>query len=300
MNKLVAMKCFVRAVETGSFSAVGRELGIGQPAVSRHIAALEQALGTQLLHRSTRNLGMTPEGQRYYAQARLALEVIDHAESDARGQRNPQGLLRITCSPALGAEAIISALPTFMTRYPDIQLDLKLTDAYTDLVTDGLDLAIRGGVLADCALRARRVGTSERVYVASTAYLDAWGMPDIPADLASHHCILYSHSACGDTWPFNEGDTLIRGRVRIDNLEGIRRAVLEGMGIGYLPSWMVWDALQAGRLRVVLQHFTTKPAPLHAVYAAQRLLPQRAVVFIDYLAEVFAATPGLNGVPLTT
>ncbi|MFC5549910.1 LysR family transcriptional regulator [Massilia aerilata] len=295
MNKLTAMECFVRAVETGSFSAVGRELGIGQPNVSRNIAALEQSLGTQLLHRSTRSLAVTPEGQRYYEQARAALDLIGQAESDARGQRNPQGLLRMACSQALGAEKIIAAMPGFMARYPDLELDLLLSDAYADLVAEGLDLAVRGGVLADSALRARRLGSSERVHVASTAYLDARGTPDTPAALAQHECILYTHIARGDRWPFREGEVQVGGRMRVNNLEGIRRAVIGGIGIGYLPSWMVWDQVRDGSLRVVLAGHATGPTPIHAVYAAQRLLPQRAVVFIDYMAEVFAATPGLNG-----
>ncbi len=296
MNKLSAMTCFVRAVETGSFSAVGRELGIGQPNVSRQIAALEQALGTQLLHRSTRSLSVTPEGQRYYEQARLALDVIAQAESDARGQQNPQGLLRVACSQALGAEKLVGTMPAFMARYPDVQLDLRLSDAYADLVTEGMDLAIRGGALADSALRARRVGSSERVVVASTAYLDARGAPETPAELVRHQCILYSYMARGDTWPFSDGDMQVRGRMRINNLEGIRRAVRDGIGIGYLPSWMVWDQVREGSLRVLLAGHATGPTPIYAVYAAQRLLPQRAVVFIDYIAGVFAGTPGLNGV----
>jgi DNA-binding transcriptional LysR family regulator len=298
MDKLSAMSCFVRVVETGSFSAVGRELAIGQPQVSRQVAALEQTLGVQLLHRSTRRLTVTPEGQRYYEQARLVLDVIGQAESEARGQQNPQGLLRIACSPALGVEKIIGAMPGFMARYPDVQLDLHLSDAYADLVAEGLDLAIRGGVLADSGLRARRIGSSERVYVASAAYLDAWGTPATPADLARHQCILYTYMASGDTWPFSDGDRQVRGRMRINNLEGIRRAALDGVGIGYLPSWMVWDQVRDGSMRVVLAAYATPATPLHAVYAAQRLLPQRAVVFIDHVAAVFAATPGLNGVPV--
>jgi DNA-binding transcriptional LysR family regulator len=295
MNKFTAMECFVRAVETGSFSAVGRELGIGQPNVSRYIAALEQSLGTRLLHRSTRSLVVTPEGQRYYEQARVALDMVAQAESDARGQQNPHGLLRIACPPALGVEKIIGVMPDFMARYPAVQLDLRLSDAYADLVAEGLDLAIRGGVLADSALRARPLGSSQRVHVASTAYLDARGRPETPADLADHECILYTHMAHGDTWPFREGEVQVRGRMRLNNLEGIRRAVLDGIGIGYLPSWMVWDQVREGSLRVVLAGHALGPTPLQAVYAAQRLLPQRAIVFIDYIAAVFAATPGLNG-----
>lgn len=296
MDKLTAMAYFVRTVETGSFSAVGRELGIGQPNISRYIAALERSLGTQLLHRSTRQLRVTPEGQRYYEQARLALDVIAQAESDARGDQRPQGVLRVACAPALGVEKIISAMPTFLARYPDVRLDLQLSDAYADLVAEGLDLAIRGGALADSAFRARCLGQSERVYVASTAYLDASGAPATPVELVHHQCILYTHMGRGDTWPFREGDVPVQGRMRMNSLDGIRRAVLDGIGIGYLPGWMVWDAIRDGRLHVVLADHAAAPTPIHAVYASHRLLPQRAVVFIDYMAAVFAATPGLNGV----
>jgi DNA-binding transcriptional LysR family regulator len=153
-------------------------------------------------------------------------------------------------------------------------------------------------VLADSALRARRVGSSERVVVASTAYLDAWGVPETPADLARHQCILYTYMARGDVWPFSDGEVQVRGRMRVNNLEAIRRAVLDGIGIAYLPSWMVWDQVRDGSLRVLLADHAAGPTPLYAVYAAQRLLPQRAVVFIDYIAGVFAGAPGLNGVSM--
>jgi LysR family transcriptional regulator for bpeEF and oprC len=290
------MECFVRAVETGSFSAVARELGIGQPNVSRHIAALEQSLGTRLLHRSTRQMVVTPEGQRYYEQARLALDAIAQAEADARGQHNPHGLLRLACSPGLGIEKIIGMMPAFMERYPDVELDMRLSDSYADLVAEGLDLAIRGGVLADSGLRARRIGTSERIHVAATAYLDRHGTPATPADLGCHQCILYTHMARADSWPFKDGEVQVRGRMRLNNLEGIRRAVLDGIGIAYLPSWMVWDQVRGGALRVVLSGHAGAPTPIHAVYSAGRLLPQRVVVLIDHIASIFAETPGLNGV----
>ena len=146
MDKLLWMHCFVRAVETGSFSAVARELGIGQPNVSRHIASLEKTLATRLLHRSTRHMVATPEGQRYYTQARQALDVIAEAEADARGLQRPHGLLRVTCTPNLGTEKIIGALPAFLAQYPDVEIDLRLNDGYVDLVAEGIDVALRGDV----------------------------------------------------------------------------------------------------------------------------------------------------------
>jgi len=296
MNKLLWMHCFIRAVETGSFSAVARELGIGQPNVSRHIASLEKELDTRLIHRSTRHLVATTEGQRYYTQARQALDVIAQAESDARGRQNPSGLLRVACPAGLGTEKIIPAMPAFSARYPEVELEFRFGDDYIDLVAQGVDVAIRGGVLKDSALRARRIGTSERICVASAAYLEKHGTPEEPADLLRHQCIIYTlMGGGGGGWPFRDGEVHVSGRLRLNSLEGIRRAVLEDIGIAYLPSWMVAGELRDGQLRALLSAHTAPRSPLNAVYSAERLLPRRAAVFIDFIAEVCAATPGLNG-----
>lgn len=299
MNKLLWMHCLVRAIETGSFSAVARELGIGQPNVSRHIVSLEHALGMRLLNRSTRQLKATPDGQRYYALAKQALDLIHQAESEARGQQNPHGLLRVACPAALATEKLVDMLPEFLVRYPDVEVELKISDGYIDLIAEGVDLAIRGGVLKDSALRARRVGTSERICVASPAYLDKHGTPQRTDDLLNHECLIYTLLA-GDVrgWPLDHGEVQVAGRLRLNSLEAIRRAVLAGWGIGYLPAWMVADHLRSGRLRAVLGAYTTKLSPLNALYSAERLLPQRAMVFIDFIAALFAETPGLDGCSL--
>lgn len=297
MDKLLWMHCFVRAVETGSFSAVARELQIGQPNVSRHIASLEKLLGTRLLHRSTRHLATTPEGQKYYAQARQVLDVIAQAESDARGEAHPHGLLRIACAESLGTEVLMKAMPEFLSRYPDVQVELRLSDGYIDLVAEGVDIAIRGGALKDSALRARRIGTSERICVASTAYLERHGVPAEPADLLQHECIVYTLLGSGG-WPFRTGEVHVNGRLRLNNLEGIRRAVLRDLGVGYLPSWMVSSELERGEVHALLTAYAAPGTPLNALYAAERLLPQRASVFIEFIGGVFAGTRGLNGVSL--
>lgn len=295
MDKLLWMQCLVRAVETGSFSAVARELGIGQPNVSRHIASLEKSLDTRLLHRSTRQLVATPEGQRYYAQARQALDLIAQADADARGQQKPHGLLRVSCAPTLGTEKIIVALPDFLERYPDVEVELRLGDDYIDLVAEGVDIAIRGGVLKDSSLRARRVGTSERICVASATYLEKHGVPEQPADLLQHQCLIYTLMTGGGGWPFKDGEVHVQGRLRLNSLEGIRKAVLQDIGIAYLPSWTVAEELRIGKLRAVLSTHAAGRSPLNAVYAAERLLPRRAAVFIDFITALFAATPGLDG-----
>lgn len=299
MDKLLWMQSFVRVVETGSFSAVAREMSIGQPNVSRHIASLEKHLHTRLLHRSTRQLVPTQEGQRYYAKARQALDVIAQAESDARGQQNPHGLLRLACAPGLATEKIMDAMPEFLARFPDVDVDLRLSDSYIDLVAGGIDLALRGGVLKDSALRARRIGTSERILVASTAYLDRHGTPRRPADLLEHQCLLYTLTT-GEVgaWPLKDGEMHVTGRVRVNSLEALRRAALEDMGIAYLPSWMVAEQLRSGVLQALLKDHAGPLTPINAVYSADRLLPQRATVFIEFIAAVFAAAPGLNGIAI--
>src|SRR5471032_2167922 len=186
------MHCYVRAVETGSFSAVARELGTVQPNVSRHIAALEQHLGTRLLHRSTRKLTPTPEGERYYAEVRRVLDAAEEADANARGEGKPSGLLRVNCPTLLGRGHLLPRVGALLERYPDMELDVQLSDRYIDLVEDGVDLAIRIGNLDDSALRARRIGMSERVCVASTAYLAGRAVPQAPADLQQHNCIVYT------------------------------------------------------------------------------------------------------------
>lgn len=297
MDKLLWMHCFVRAVETGSFSAVARELQIGQPNVSRHIASLEKLLDTRLLHRSTRQLSTTPEGQEYYAQARHALDVISQAESNARGEANPHGLLRVACAESLGTEILMEAMPQFLSRYPNVQVELRLSDGYIDLVAEGVDIAIRGGALKDSALRARRIGTSERICVASKAYLERNGEPAEPADLLQQECIVYTLLGSGG-WPFKTGEVHVAGRLRLNSLEGIRRAVLRDLGIGYLPSWMLVEELERGEVRALLTGYAAAGTPLNALYLAERLLPQRAFAFIEFVSGVFAGTRGLNGVPL--
>jgi DNA-binding transcriptional LysR family regulator len=299
MNKLLWMHCLVRAVETGSFSAVARELGIGQPNVSRHIGSLERMLGTRLLNRSTRQLTVTPDGQRYYELARQAMDVINQAESEARGQQNPHGLLRVACAPTLAVERIVDSLPEFMARFPDIEVEFRLSDSFADLIAEGVDVAIRGGALKDSALRARRVGTSERVCVAGAAYLEQHGVPSQPADLLRHQCIIYTLLAEeGRGWAFTDGEVHVAGRLKLNSLEGVRRAALANMGIGYLPAWMVAHELRSGKLQLVLGNHAKK-SPVNAVYSADRLLPQRTTVFIDFIAALFAATPGLDGVSLS-
>lgn len=296
MDKLLWMRCFVRAVETGSFSAVARELGIGQPNVSRHVAALEKSLGTRLLHRSTRQMVATAEGKRYYAQARQALDIIGEAEAQVHGEQDPHGLLRIACPESIGTELLIPALPDFLQRYPHVDVECRLGDAYIDLVAEGIDIAIRGGKLRDSTLRARCVGQSARICVASRTYLKQRGTPLEPGDLAAHDCIMYTLLAAGnDSWPFRDGDRKVSGRVRLNSLDGIRRAVLNDLGIAYLPACLDGDRGNAERRTgSVADRAWGAAGAVNVLYSAERRLPRRAAVFVDFIAQVLAKVPGLN------
>jgi DNA-binding transcriptional LysR family regulator len=215
------MSIFARAVETGSFSAVARERGIGQPNVSRHVAALEQHLRTRLLYRSTRKLTLTPEGERYYADARRVLDAVEEAESNARGEDKPIGLLRVACPTILGRSRILPRIRTLLERFPGIDLDLQIGDRFIDLIEEGVDVAIRIGLLDDSNLRARRVGTSERVCVASPEYLALHGVPLRPEELSRHNCIVYSLARSGSIWPFRAAEVAVNGRLKVNTPDGI-------------------------------------------------------------------------------
>src|SRR5271169_3980233 len=288
------MHTFARAVETGSFSAVAREQGIGQPNVSRHIAALERHLGTRLLHRSTRKLTLTPEGERYYSETRRVIDAITEAESTARGNDAPQGLLRVACPTVLGRSHILPHVKAILARFPEMEIDLQIGDRYIDLIEEGINLAIRVGTLKDSTLKARRIGAAERLCVASSEYLAAHSAPTKPKDLQNHNCILYTLSSAGSTWSFRDVDVLVRGRLRVNTPDGIRSAVLDGIGIAYARGWLFEDALADRRVSSLLIEHHGPPVPIHIVYAASRLLPRRARVFMDFIAEAFARDPALN------
>jgi LysR family transcriptional regulator for bpeEF and oprC len=294
VDRLALMTSFVRAVETGSFSAVARELRTTQPNISRRIASLEQHLGTRLLHRSTRKLTPTPEGERYYADTRRVLDAIAEAESDARGQEEPSGVLRVACPTLLGRTYLLPRVKAFLTRYPKVELDMQIGDRFIDLIEEGVDVAIRIGALKDSALKARRVGTGERVCVATPDYVARHGAPKLPIDLKRHDCILYTLLASGNVWSFRDHDITVHGRFRVNTPDGIRTATLDGLGIAYTPVWLFADALLDGRVQLLLEDYPGPPSPIQMIYPERRLLSQRSKVFMDFVAEEFAREPALN------
>lgn len=295
MDRFLLMTCFARAVETGSFSAAGRDLGLGQPNVSRYVAALEDHLQTRLLHRSTRKLSLTPEGERYYADIRRILDAVDESESSFRNIVDPSGLLRVACPTALAHAFVLPHVPAFLERYPQLILDLQLNDRYVDLVNEGTELAIRIGQLEDSTLRARPLGWYDRVFVASTDYLAKRGVPQTPEDLRDHDCIIYTLLSSGATWRFRDAEIPITGRLRVNSPDAVSAAVVAGLGVAHGPAWLFEGGLNSGRLQFILTNHGAPPVPVQMVYVANRLLPTRAIVFMDFMAEVFSKIPALNG-----
>lgn len=295
MDRFLLMTCFARAVETGSFSAAGRDLGLGQPNVSRYVAALEDRLQTRLLYRSTRKLSLTPEGERYYADVRRILDAVDEAESSFRNNVEPSGLLRVACPTALAHAFVLPHVPAFLERYPQLTLDLQLNDRYVDLINEGTELAIRIGNLEDSALRARPLGWYERVFVAGTDYLAKRGVPQSPDDLRDHDCVIYTLLSSGAVWRFRDVDIPVSGRFRVNSPDAVGAAVEAGLGVGHGPAWLFERGLRSGRLQFILTGHTAPPVPVQIVYVANRLLPTRALVFMDFMADLFSKIPALNG-----
>lgn len=294
MDRLLLMTCFVRTVETGSFSAAGRDLGLGQPNVSRYVAALEDHLQTRLLHRSTRKLAPTPEGERYYVEARRILDAIEESESSFRENVAPSGLLRVACPTALAHTFLVPHVPAFLQQYPELTLELQINDRYVNLVDEGAELAIRIGHLEDSAMRTRHLGLYERVCVASKEYLAKRGIPILPDDLKAHDCLVYTLLSTGAVWRFQNGEVPVSGRLRVNSPEAIREFVNAGLGIAQGPQWLFEEGLKNGNLQLLLKDYTAPPVPIQAVYVANRLLPKRAIVFMDFVAGIFAKNPAFN------
>jgi DNA-binding transcriptional LysR family regulator len=301
MSDLLSLfRTFLRVVEAGSFTAVARELNSSQPTVSRQIAELEDHLGCLLFQRTTRALTLTEDGRTFYDHARRSLESVAEAEG-AVGRRKgkPSGSLRLACSGVFGRLHVIPRLPRFRARYPDIEIALHMGDGFVDLVEEGVDLALRIGETRDGQLIARKVGASRRALVATPDYLTRRGRPTHPTDLARHDCVVYDRLLTGASWTFSGPDGPIHipvaGPVHVNNTEGVRAAVLAGLGVGYVPAWHFVDGeIEDGRVVVLLREFEPVPQPIDAVYPSRRHLAPKVRAAIDYFASEFELDPRLR------
>lgn len=293
MDTLEAMAVFLRVVERGSFSAVARELGLSQPTISKQIGALENRLGGRLFARSTRNLSLTDEGQRYYEHCRQILAAVDNAEhSFQTGQERVAGPLRIASSGSFGRIQIAPRLHGFLQQHPDVSIDLQLSDENVDLISEGIDVAVRIGELKDSSLIARPIGLTRRRVFAAPSYLEQHGVPAAPDDLSDHNCLAFNQLEHFDSWRFEHDgqwrSVQVKGNVRSNNSEAIRQMVLSGLGVSLSPSWLFREDLQAGRVVALLDGYTPPSLPIHALFAPDRRQSARVRAFTDYLRDAFA------------
>ena len=300
MDLLAGMRLFVRVAETGGFSTVARETASTQPTVSRTVAALEAHLGVRLLNRSSRAVTLTDDGRAFYTQATRALAAVTDAETCVgRRHGQPSGLLRLGTPVAFGRLHVAPRLPAFFDQYPEVEIELSMSDAFVDLVGEGLDLVVRVGMLQDPSLIARRIGTTRRVTVASADYLRRHGLPTTPAELMRHQCVVYTRLATGNRWQFAGPDgpvtVAVHGRFRANNSEAVREAVINGAGIAVIPVWLFTDEIASGRVRIILDAFEPSMLPIHAVYSSRRQVSAKVRAMIDFLAASFATSPLLSG-----
>lgn len=291
MDRYQAMATFVRVVETGSFSAAARHLNVGQPAVSKTIAQLEDRLQVRLLIRSTHGLKPTEAGQRFFERARSAIREADEAELAARGAgAGLSGCLRVSAATTFARLHIVPLLPRFLEQHPELEIDVILDDRVIDLVAEGVDLSLRMGTLADSTATARKLATGGRSVLATPAYFARAGEPKNPADLADHEAVVYGQTV--SVWSFNSGGTessvAVRGRVRVSAAEGLRAAVLADMGVTIASDWMFAPELASGAVRRVLTDWSLPSLDLWAVFPAGRMASAKAREFANFVETVMA------------
>lgn len=298
MDRFHLMQLFVRIVDSGSFSAVAREMGMIQPTVSKQLTALEELLGVRLLNRSTRKLSLTEAGRVYYDRCKRILDEVQEMDSSVADLQNrPTGLLRVNAPVAFGQLYMAPILFDFRRRYPGLAVDLSLNDRYVDVVQEGIDVAIRFGELSDSQLVARHIGSSARMCVASPAYLAARGTPEQPVDLRKHNCISYTYYF-GNEWRFQgpSGPLPVRvfGDFRANSGLTIRAAALEGIGIANIPAFLAREDIESGRLVQVLGRYGPAPVRISAVYPSARLLSRKVKLFVETIQQAFLQIPLLH------
>lgn len=296
---LERMRTFVRVAERGSLSAVARELGIGQSTVTRHLRELEDAVGVPLLSRTTRRVMMTDEGGRYYADCVQILRLVEQAGDEARGTRGaPAGTIRMSCTAAFGVLHVTRLIFAFQDRYPDIGIDLSLTDERVDLVREGVDVALRMGPVGDSSMRLRTLGVSRRIVAATPAYLATHGHPATPADLSAHDGIRMTNVAGSEMLVMRgpdgqEHSVPFGGRLRVDHGLAAREALVAGRGIAPTHRWLVDDLIAAGRLEAVLTDYELPTIPLSLLIVPQRAGIARVRLLVEFLVAAIPTVPGI-------
>jgi LysR family transcriptional regulator for bpeEF and oprC len=301
MNKLQAMEVFVEVVDTGGFTRAAENLQLPKATVSTLIQSLEATLSVKLLHRTTRHVSVTADGASYYERSlRILSDVRDAEESLSRTRLSPSGRLRVDVPTGLAADVLLPAMPDFFVRYPDIQMEMGCSDRSVDLVEEGVDCAVRGGLLVDSNLIARRVGLLNFITCATPGYLERYGVPAHPQDLMQHRCVNYFSSKTGKImdWDFTRDSERIQvalpGHIAVNDTNAYIAAGLAGLGILQMPNFMLEPMVADGRFVTILDDWTTDPLPVHVVYPQNRHLSAKVRVFVEWVAELFSNHPGMR------
>jgi DNA-binding transcriptional LysR family regulator len=289
MHRMDDLEAFLAIVENGSQTAAARHLGRSLQSINRSLAALERSTGVELLRRTTRQSHPTEAGLGFYRRVKPAFTEIDEARREATDRRAaPSGVLRIS-GPVLFASAYLApAICDFMERYPDIQIDLIVSDRPLDLFEEGLDLAIRIRHMPDSQMRARRLGELRTVVFGAPSYFAKHGRPKHPGDLARHQCVVRITDNEDETWPFRIGgrskSVRVAGRFRTDSTAAAHVAVVRGLGIGLTPLWQIRDLVDKGDLEIILEEFEAAKFPIHAVWPPSKLPLAKTRLFTEFLA----------------
>ncbi|MGD8110581.1 LysR family transcriptional regulator [Vibrio sp. TRT 17S01] len=290
MDQIAAMRAFVRVVQTKSFSAVAREQQTTQATISKKVAALEDKLGVKLLTRSSRESSLTQIGESYYEKCLFILSELDEAEANARMELStPKGILRITAPVPLGYFLLTPIIKEFTEQYPDIKVEVNYVDKHIDLVSEGIDLAIRASRLEDSSLIAQKLFDNPMLMVASPQYLERQGIPKTPKQLTHHNCIVYSLFKKHNVWSFQKDGEVqtvsVSGSVSSNSGLCNMQSALEGVGITPLPIWMVKEHLKQGTLIQVLSEYQADNIPFSVVYPQNRYIPLKVRSFIELLKK---------------
>jgi len=294
LDKLTAMRVFVKVVELGSFTRAADALELSRTMTTTHLAKLEAHLGVRLLNRTTRRLSLTEPGAAYYDRCVGVLGEIESLEESLEAMtERPRGVLKISAPVSFGARHLAGALAQYLERYPAVKLDVNLNDRSVDLVEEGYDLAIRISRLVDSSLIARRIASTSMRLCASPAYLARGGAPEHPQALTAHDCLGYTYSGRGNTWEFEGPDGPVAVRVpvetRTNSGELLRLLALHGHGVVLLPAFMILDDLAAGTLVELLPGFRAEELGIFAVYPSRKYLSAKVRTLVDFLAQHFAA-----------
>jgi DNA-binding transcriptional LysR family regulator len=301
VDKFDAMQMFVRVIEKGSFSAVAKERGIGQPAVSKQISGLEDELGTELIHRTSRSIVLTEAGRNFYDSALHILDDYENATSRiGRGQTAPKGLIRVTVPPTFARLHMVSKLAAFFAAYPDMAVEMAASETPATIIEDGFDLAIHSGDLPDSTLVARRFAQTMIILVATPQYLTRYGAPASPEELERFRSVVLVERGSVQPWSFGSGQDSKRiiptGIFRTSDIEQMRMGVLEHLGIAQAPAWLFAAELREGAVIRLLTAFE-RTVPILAVRPASRRLSTKVRIFIEHLEKTFALCSQFNPRP---